>query len=263
MLHYSLTDASILGMTHDLNVSAYLGWGDALKASASARAIANLDCKVDSQSFTSGPITPLHTERTGQAVYGSSVVNPGDEGYCHTTWSVTLSNPGYLPVSGSFGFLEMRCDNRFANRRAGCVVADFPEAVQYRAIDYPDLASHVQRAQESGLPGATHEAPLTRGTDAIRDENRRLACGDVPSVQGKSCDEYPLASSQQGLTAGGERRTFDGCSLNFPRQTGPNGVSVCMIPEGQNQAQGGIMNNFYADNRVLEYDPFRVVVDPN
>jgi hypothetical protein len=89
--------------------------------------------------------------------------------------------------------------------------------------------------------------------------NRKLACGDAPSISGKSCDEYPLASTYQGLAAGGERRTFPDCNINAPTNvTGPIGASACMITGSENNAQGGIMARFYYDNRVLEGDPYRV-----
>ncbi|MDQ0938405.1 hypothetical protein [Streptomyces sp. V1I1] len=126
------------------------------------------------------------------------------------------------------------------------------------------VISQAQQARNghasSGLSGATFDAPLTRTTtQSVIDDNRNKACGDAPSIPGKSCDEYPLATSQQGLSAGGARRTFDDCSFNLPRQTGPRGASACMIPAAENSAQGGLNTQFYRSQRVLEGDRFRVV----
>jgi plasmid stability protein len=105
----------------------------------------------------------------------------------------------------------------------------YVDPLVYSQARAPGLASHILRAQGSGLPGGPFSTPLTRASTAVRGQNRRLACGDAPSVIGLSCDEYPFASSQQGLTAGGTRRTFGDCTFNLPRATGPTGVSVCMI----------------------------------
>jgi hypothetical protein len=45
-----------------------------------------------------------------------------------------------------------------------------------------------------------------------------------------------------------------------PRATGPTGASACMITASQNNAQGGIMTGFNYDWRVLNGDPFRVLI---
>jgi hypothetical protein len=127
---------------------------------------------------------------------------------------------------------------------------------------YPSLASHVSRTQAFGLPGGTITNPLTRNVDeATIALNRSRACGDAPSIAGKSCDEYPLATTHQGLAFGGSRRTFADCNINAPTDvTGPEGASACMIIGTENNAQGGIMAGFYYDYRVLGNDPYRVVV---
>lgn len=179
---------------------------------------------------------------------------------------LTFTNPGYtsstyvVPV-----FRQFRCDNKTAGRTdPGCVVPWYASAVYYSQATNPDLASHVSRAQASGLPGATFEAPLTRTTDpAVNQTNRDRACGYAPSVTGKSCDEYPVASSEQGLSAGGTRRTFDGCGFpGIQAGQGPTGVSVCMITASENSSQGGLHSAMYRSERVLQDDPFRVVVIP-
>ncbi|MFJ4770758.1 hypothetical protein ACIP88_16810 [Streptomyces uncialis] len=93
-------------------------------------------------------------------------------------------------------------------------------------------------------------------------DNRRLACGDAPSVHLKSCDEYPIARSQQGLSSGGARRSFTGRNFNrVPAGTGPRGASACMIKDGENKAQGGLNTQFFRGQRVLNGDPFQIHVD--
>lgn len=156
----------------------------------------------------------------------------------------------------------IRCDNATAGTTStGCVVPWYAAAVIYTRSSYPSLASHVERAQASGLPGATFAAPLTRTTNqAVQDTNRNLACGDAPSISGLSCDEYPPAVGYQGLSAGGTRRTVTGCNFGLPSGTGPAGVSVCMITATENNAQGGIHTQFFRSWRVLDGDPFRVLI---
>ncbi|WP_455432648.1 NucA/NucB deoxyribonuclease domain-containing protein [Streptomyces roseus] len=93
------------------------------------------------------------------------------------------------------------------------------------------------------------------------DSNRTKACGSSSSIPGKSCDEYPIASSQQGLNARGARRTHPGCGFTgVPAGTGPVGVSVCMIAVADNSSQGGTNTQFFRRERVLQDDPFNVVV---
>lgn len=137
----------------------------------------------------------------------------------------------------------------------------YASAALYSQSSYPSLASHVSRAQQSGLPGASFAAPLTRTTNQMTiNTNRNRACGNSPSITGKQCDEYPLATSNQGLAAGGSLRTFDGCNINAPRATGSTGASACMITATENSAQGGIMSRFNYRERVLDGDPFRVLI---
>lgn len=118
----------------------------------------------------------------------------------------------------------------------------------------------MSRAQASGLPGATLIDPLSRNGDQTTiDLNRSRACGDAPSLLNKSCDEYPLATTYEGLAFGGTRRTFTGCNINAPTNvTGPTGASACMITATENNAQGGLMSGFYYNYRVLGGDPYRV-----
>ncbi len=150
--------------------------------------------------------------------------------------------------------------SRSALRRS--VIPWYASELLYSKTSYPGLASHVARAQGSGLPGASFASPLTRTEDAtVIDTNRRLACGDAPSISGMSCDEYLIARSREGLSSGGTRRTFDGCQMTgVPSGTGPKGVSACMITATENNAQGGLNTQFFRAERVLDGDPFRVTV---
>ncbi|MFD9359501.1 hypothetical protein [Streptomyces sp. NPDC060031] len=105
------------------------------------------------------------------------------------------------------------------------------------------------KAQASGLPST-----LTRTENqTIIDSNRNQACGSAPSVPNKSCGEYPIATSHQGLNVGGTRRTQPGCGFSgVPAATGPAGVSVCMIVATENSSQGGTNTQFSGVNESLK-----------
>ncbi|WP_185843713.1 hypothetical protein [Streptomyces sp. WAC 05379] len=266
LINYSYGSTSDSRIAHQLDVTAFSGWGDALKGSYSGTARVGYSCTKESGSFTTKPIQPLNQWHTGEAFFDSTATAAGAAGECGTGWNLTFTNPGYTSSSYVVPvFRQFRCDNNTAGRTdPGCVVPWYASAVYYSQAANPDLASHVSRAQASGLPGATFEAPLTRTTDpAVNQTNRDRACGDAPSVNGKSCDEYPVASSKQGLSAGGTRRTFDGCGFpGIPAGQGPTGVSVCMITAAENNSQGGLHSAMYRSERVLQDDPFRVIVIP-
>lgn len=263
VINYTYSATDLPTWAHQIELSAYTGsWGDALNATLSATPVSSGDCVTDSYSFPAKPLAPVGSWIQGESYFNTTATAPGAIGNCTTTWNLLFTNAPYTPAGIGYDMSEIRCDNATAgNASVGCVVPWYASALIYSQSSYPDLASHVSRAQASGLPGATFEAPLTRTTnDTIINQNRAMACGDAPSITGKSCDEYPIARSYEGLTSGGTRRTFDDCSFDLPRATGPTGVSVCMITATENNAQGGLNTQFFRRERVLDGDPFRVLI---
>ncbi|WP_435652333.1 NucA/NucB deoxyribonuclease domain-containing protein [Kitasatospora purpeofusca] len=262
VIMYEYMDKSQPTWAYQIEIAAYSGWGDALQATVEGQASGSGSCRLVSASFPAQGISPLQTWRLGESFYNTTATAPSAVGSCTTDWKLTFRVPTYTDSVMEYTRDNVRCDNAVGgNPYTGCVVPWYPSPVFYSQSRNPSLAAHVARAQASGLPGATFEAPLEYTADAgLRDTNRRLACGDAPSIAGKSCDEYPLASTKQGLSGGGSRRTFDGCSINAPQQTGPTGASACMIDERDNDSQGGIMSQFYRWERILEGDPYRVLV---
>ncbi|WP_413755054.1 hypothetical protein [Streptomyces sp. MMBL 11-3] len=261
VINYSYGDTGLGRFGHQIELSAYDGWGVALEATVTGTARASGACTLSSSSFPSQPLLPLNSWRLGEAFFDTTATASGAIGTCASNWYIEFHNPGYLGSGINYSFNEFRCDNDTIGRpTVGCVIPWYASKLFYSSTSYPSLASHVQRAQASGLPGATFERPLTRTEDqTIIDDNRRLACGDAPSITGLSCDEYPIARSKEGLSSGGTRRTFDGCQLpNVSSGTGPTGVSVCMITGTENNAQGGLNTQFFRAERVLDGDPFRV-----
>ncbi|MDI6104682.1 hypothetical protein QLQ12_39435 [Actinoplanes sp. NEAU-A12] len=241
-------------------------WGDATRATMTGTTRADGLCVTAGSSFPVQAVYPPRTMRIGESGYTTTATAPGASGICTTWWDVTYTVAGYTPASISLGMNDIRCDNAVGGYlqnpvRVGCVVPWYPAPVYYDSSRNPTLADHVRQAQASGLPGGTVTAPLYRSTDAaVERTNRRLACGNPPSIPGKNCDEYPLATTYNGLSAGGSLRSFPGCNISAPSGSGPLGASACMIAEGDNHAQGGIMSGFYYWERVLDWDPFVVTV---
>ncbi|MCF3135580.1 NucA/NucB deoxyribonuclease domain-containing protein [Streptomyces olivochromogenes] len=264
VINYSYGDSGLPTWAYQIEVSAYSGWGDAMKASISGKATKSGACKVTESTFPSKKLAPLNSWKLGESFFDTTATRQGAIGHCATTWTLTFTNAPYTPATTTYKLNEFRCDNATAGRsRVGCVVPWYASALIYSKSRAPELASHITRAQNSGLPGATFKRPLTRTTNATTiARNRDRACPPRETrPHGKTCDEYPVATSKQGLSAGGERRSFPGCSIRgVPSRTGPKGASACMISEADQDYQGGKNSGFYKAERMLDGDPFRVLI---
>jgi hypothetical protein len=118
------------------------------------------------------------------------------------------------------------------------------------------------RRQSTGF-GVFPGRPLTRTMNqSIIDANRATSCPWwLPRPEGKSCDEYPFASTLEGAASRPHLgRTFSGCSLDgifplgYPGQG--EGWSACMIDARQNSSGGGLLGAFYTRERILDGDQF-------
>ena len=105
--------------------------------------------------------------------------------------------------------------------------------LEVSAAKYPDLALNILHAQQAG-----HPSTLTRGANAAA--NRAAALDGVPNIRGLSRDEYPFASALQG----------------------GSGSWVGHIPLSQQQAQGGLITDFFRRAGVKIGDQYEVVVVP-
>ncbi|WP_172582219.1 NucA/NucB deoxyribonuclease domain-containing protein [Subtercola boreus] len=178
------------------------------------------------------------------------------------SWQFEYLFPESYAGFGTDG-MYARCDNQAGGKypKPGCVFPSAPGRLTYSTAANPELARHISRALASGLPGADPMKPLTRITDqAWIDSNRNTVCGKPVVVEGKSCDEYPFASTEQG--GGTPLRTFSGCAFTDPAQTGEIGASHCMINALQNSSGGGILGNTYRQQRILNFDVFVVAIVP-
>ena len=170
----------------------------------------------------------------------------------------------------------VRCDDALpeTNTFAGCVLADIVPTIRYGLTNsFPELATHIQEALTSGLKGSATEydfLPLRRAPGRFSALSRNIACPRsgpraYPRPTGKSCDEYPFASTFQGafFTDGGPR-TFQDCGITLgqPSSTGVDGYSVCMIDAGQNSGGGSSLTAQQRQYRVLIQDQYLVEIVP-
>jgi hypothetical protein len=182
-----------------------------------------------------------------QAIFASSI------------WHVDFFKPNALPNPGhEVGSPRVRCDDMFSNRQSGCVFPD--NTVSRFFLDsgvFPDVAEHVADSQANGAPG--DNLTLHRAMNA-EPANRARACPDAPRPAGKSCDEYPPASTREGAaSAPNAGATFPRCNIDYlPDRSDVDGLlwSACMVSDWENLNAGVELNEFYGDNRVLDGDEF-------
>jgi hypothetical protein len=142
----------------------------------------------------------------------------------------------------------IRCDNLFGNRRAGCVIPSFTPTLTSMA-SLTAIAANIARVQKAGPhhygDQALGRSPLTRATStAVENANRNAACPrSRKRPAGKSCDEYPFAKTWQGAS-----------------RTKQPDWGWAWVPTSEQNSQGGLLSAFYADNRILNNDPFWVKV---
>ncbi len=103
----------------------------------------------------------------------------------------------------------------------------------------PYIAAHIRDAQAAGYPSVLRR--LKNKTQSER--NRDAACAELPSPRpsGMQCDEYPFASTYEG---------------------GANS-SARLVPEKEQEIQGGVMSGFYRRraNNIQDGTPFIVRVN--
>ncbi len=190
----------------------------------------------------------------------------------HGLWTIAFSNPAWLNAAVTPMYSAgIRCDNQIGNRRpGGCVFEDVRGIMGYSQTEYPEFVQHVYNAQISGLPGRFDQGTNLTKLDfqADRDRNQTKACSGIPTAPaGKSCDEYPFASSHEGAATSPYAsasahlpRSFTGCGMAAAEvgRTGAAGWSRCFINAGENSRAGSDLGNFYSDERMLDNDPFQV-----
>lgn len=222
--------------------------GAAKGSSAGGKATCAAKCKVEDSKFPSQMMT-ASKDPVGQFFLDTTIkTSPKGqkgEGQAKAVWHFT--NPEWDGPSNDVALPTppVRCDNALpGTSKPGCVMPYIPEMVYAKNGEFPELAKHIEYAQNTkNLPGKHGTRRyLTRLTnkEKIRD-NRGKACpSSLERPPGKQCDEYPMASTWQGADTGGG---------NFSRR---------MIDATQNEDGGRALSRFYLYNRILEKDKFLV-----
>jgi hypothetical protein len=163
------------------------------------------------------------------------------------TFHHPTSPPASFPIQVN---QSIRCDSAklFGSTR-GCVYPKISVtfAVSKRDTSVTQAAAFMESAQSeiATHPGKTGSGPpLTRLTDRRKiARNRRVACRRLRVPNGKSCDEYPFASTHQGAAL-----------------AGPDGFKRKAINDRQNSKVGSLLGAFYFRNRVADGDTFFVSI---
>ncbi|MGA5703077.1 NucA/NucB deoxyribonuclease domain-containing protein [Peterkaempfera bronchialis] len=179
--------------------------------------------------------------------------SPGSKTLTHKEVPVlTLRAAVGTPATGSLpAAATVRCDSvkAVSGAKGGCVHSGFVPTFSMSRTDskVKEAAQHVWDAQRKlkGHPGLRGQGkPLHRTTDKkLIDKNRSKACpSSLSRPTGKSCDEYPFASTKEG-----------GASGVYSRR---------MINAKQNSTAGGskYLLKAYNDNRILDGDAFWVAI---
>jgi hypothetical protein len=193
-------------------------------------------------------------------------VTAGDQGTGTPSWTVFFKPPTTQNTASlTWGSAPtVRCDQALPGSASiGCVVPAVPADIYYDYSELPEYGRHLLDAEFSGLPGSRYSgAPLHRQTDQnLIAANRNTACPTtLPRPTGKSCDEYPVASTREGGVHGWRDRAdlhlVSDLDLSG-RYHWAQGYSACMIDTDENSTAGSRLNkNLYVPLRVLDGDAF-------
>lgn len=206
-------------------------------------------CKVTDKDFPAQTISS-RAEPFGQFFMKSTIDTKASKqrGTGRSIATMRFRNSEWLAPSEplKLSTLEVRCDNALpgAPKQVGCVNLRAVPVISYSTTGpWPQIAKHIKDAQADGKPGKYGTTDyLTRLTNKKKiDKNRGKACpSSLERPPGKSCDEYPFASTWQGAKYSG----------------GP--FSRRMVNDKQNKGAGRALKGFYAYSRVLEGDRYLV-----
>lgn len=294
-INFAYTSADLDTWAHQIRVEKY--WGTAAgngAATVSGFSTCGGECKQDTDTGLRPGNFATDVANDGEAYNTSTSSELGEVGLAEGQWEYWLTYAGFPPTNSLYVDLPtVRCDNAIGDNEnnsgdpafavaaagAGCVfLGILPVMVYSKTGFYPTLATHIEAAQQSGLPGAyPNGAVLNRITNATdKASNGRTACpAGWARPQGRSCDEYPFRSTKQGAstqTPKGTARTFAPPNTAWCHMdtawgvptgvTGPTGWSSCMIDATDNRNGGAALGAFYSSKRVLDGDPYLVWIQP-
>jgi hypothetical protein len=234
----------------------YAAWG------ASANGMGMFVALVCSESCTVNDTT--HPEepiliKTGEVTHGSwflsqpaglDVTNYAIQVPVYVAWAPVASTDVALFVDIEDLFLT-RCDNMRYLASTGCV---FPWATGKFFLsshgNAPESALFVAEALGflAGHPGRLDGTPLHRVMVGSQEYNENVAAKDTacaamekpPSPVTLDCDEYPFASTAEGMRTGN--------------------AAVRYLPATANRSAGGSLSGYYSSERIQFGDSFWVIV---
>ncbi|WP_166682984.1 NucA/NucB deoxyribonuclease domain-containing protein [Streptomyces aquilus] len=245
---YAYSNRTIAAWAYQVELLEVTSWGAAKGSSAGGSVKCTGKCKVTESKFPS-QLIGADREAVGQFFLDTTIkTSPkGQKGEGQATAKWKFTNPKWAGPSTEMSLPTppVRCDNATpGTSKPGCVMSYIPEMVYAKNGEFPELARHIEYAQDTkNLPGKHGTRRyLTRLTNADkRRDNRNKACPQsLERPPGKSCDEYPFASTWQGASTG---------SGDFSRR---------MINATQNEDGGRALSRFYLYNRIIEKDKFLV-----
>ncbi|MEU0119302.1 NucA/NucB deoxyribonuclease domain-containing protein [Streptomyces bobili] len=241
---YAYSGRDVPNWAYQVELMEVSSTGTAKGMSASGKVKCLGKCKVTKSTFPAQKMSQ-NNDAVGQFLLQTTIkTSPKGqkgEGQASAAWLFTKA--GVTPSNEiSLSPPPVRCDNALpGTSKPGCVMPYIPEMVYAKAGEYPELAQHIEDAQNTqNLPGKHGTTRyLTRLTDKTKiTQNRDTSCpSSLPRPTGKQCDEYPFASTWQGAKTGG----------SYSRR---------MIAAAQNEGGGRALGSFYLYNRIIEKDRF-------
>ncbi len=184
-----------------------------------------------------------------------SSLGMGTKGTLSSVWGAYIKPSASSTIAGrSAASPQLRCDNNVVwGMGHGCVNDAVILAQTWDTQNWPTVAVHIDRAQETGL-----DYWLTRAWPTEASANRDKACDHAPQAKPLySCDEYPYASTKEGAsTGGGPMRVLSGCGYKQVAGSGPSGWSRCQVIATDNTNHGNSLSKFYKENRIIPGDYF-------
>jgi hypothetical protein len=204
-------------------------------------------CRITNKFPPNSPVVP---GVKGTLDYSESIA-AGVVNETNTLYTLNFAAPNYAQIMPAQWRtpLDYRCDDMLKGQAAGCVLPAYPPTLTTMAA-LPDIAANIKKIQTEGpghygRPGSPN--PLHRLMNpAKQHKNQQAVCArriTGPPPPGKSCDEYPFASTYEG-----------GTKLSKPDR------GWAWVPTGQQNKQGPRIKNFYYQNRILDMDDFYVKV---
>jgi hypothetical protein len=233
VIGFAYTDAKSKNIGNQIEIFVNTATGKAIGSTVNLTPSCSGACTLSSKLLSPVPLK-AGARIKGESYFTTTVSAAGQIGNATPKWAWNFSVVGGTTSgTATVSTPPVRCDNALGNGNVGCVIPGGTMQIIYSKAIYPLYASHVTRAQASGLPGGTVSKPLHRlQAKAAIDKNRAKLCPSGPAYLkrpvGYECDEYPFASTKEGAAlSGGGARTHSGCQITLPSapSTGAIGYS--------------------------------------